>query len=85
MNYSKIYSNRTLFEGFSAVIKREAGACTSDEISEAIRIRRKEINIDNVVRLLQMTDNELKTLKRAVVMAEELSKTTNEVPRLCDL
>lgn len=85
MKYNKIYSNRLLFDAYSDIITHKPGAYTSDEIGEAIRIQKKEINIENVVRLVQMTNNDLKTLKGAVTMAEELAKTTNEVPRLCDL
>lgn len=85
MKYTKIYSNRILFDAYSNLITRKPGAYTSDEFAEAIRIRKKKINIENVAQLVHMSDNDLKALKGAALMAEELAKTTNEVPRLCDL
>lgn len=85
MTAAKIYSNKMLFTEYSKIIARDNGAYTSDEIAEAIRIRKKGINLDNVATLLQMSENDLKLLKGAVKMAEEIAQTTNEVPNLCDL
>lgn len=85
MKASKVYSNKFLFEAYSKVIKRDAGAYTSDEIAEAARIRKKGINIDNVATLVQMSDNDLKMLRGAVHLAEDIAGTTNVVPNLCDL
>ena len=85
MKASKVYSNKFLFEAYSKVIKRDAGAYTSDEIAEAARIRKKGINIDNVATLVQMSDNDLKMLKGAVHLAEDIAAATNVVPNLCDL
>ena len=85
MKASKVYSNKFLFEEYSKIIKRDAGAYTSDEIVEASRIRKKGINLDNVATLIQMSDSDIKMLKGAVRMAEAIAETTNVVPNLCDL
>lgn len=85
MKSIKVYSNKFLFNAYSNVINRAPGAYTSDEIAEAIRIRKKSINLDNVATLLQMSENDLKLLKGAVHMAEEIAATTNVVPNLCDI
>lgn len=85
MNPAKIYSNKMLFTEYSKIITRDNGAYTSDEVAEALRIRKKGINLDNVATLLQMSDNDLKTLNGAVRMAETIAETTNVVPNLCDL
>lgn len=85
MKASKVYSNKFLFEEYSKIIKRDAGAYTSDEIVEAARIRKKGINLDNVATLIQMSDSDIKMLKGAVRMAEAIAETTNVVPNLCDL
>lgn len=85
MKATKIYSNKFLFEEYSKVIRRDDGAYTSDEIDEAVRIRKKGINLDNVATLLQMSENDLKLLKGAVHMAEEIAMQTDEVPPLYNL
>lgn len=85
MKATKVYSNKFLFEEYSKVIRREDGAYTSDEIAEAIRIVNKGLNIANIVKLINLSDNDLKTLKGAVHMAEDIAQMTNEVPNLCDL
>lgn len=85
MKPSKVYSNKFLFEEYSKIIRRDAGAYTSDEIAVAIRIRKKGINLDNVASLLHMSDSDIKLLKGAVHMAEAIAETTNVVPNLCDL
>lgn len=85
MKAEKIYSNKMMFNEYSKIIRRDSGAFTSDEVAEAIRIRKKGINLDNVATLLQMGDNDIKILKGAVRMAENIAKTTNVVPNLCDL
>lgn len=85
MKAAKVYSNKFLFDAYSKIIRRDEGAYNSDEVSEVIRIRKKNIDIANVVKLLNMSDNDLKMLKGAVRMAEEIARVTNEVPNLCDL
>ena len=85
MKATMVYSNKFLFEEYSKIIRRDAGAYTSDEIAEAIRIRKKGINLDNVATLLQMSDTDIKLLKGAVHMAETIAETTNVVPNLYDL
>lgn len=85
MKAVKIYSNKMLFAEYSKIITRDEDAYTSDEVAEAIRIRKKAINFDNVAALLKMSDNDLKLLKGAVIMAEEIAGATNVVPNLCDL
>ena len=85
MKASKVYSNKFLFREYSKVINRDASAYTSDDIDEAIRIINRNINIANVVKLLNVSDKDLKMLKGTVRLAEEIAKTTNEVPNLCDL
>lgn len=85
MKAAKIYSNKFLFDIYAKIIRRDEGAYNSDEVAEAIRIRKKNIDIANVVKLINISDNDLKAIKCAVRMAEEIAKTTDEVPNLCDL
>lgn len=85
MKAEKIYSNKMLFTEYSKIIARDKGAYTSDEVAEAIRIRKNGINLDNVATLLQMSDNDLKLLKGAIRMAEKIATTTNVVPNLYDI
>ena len=85
MKAVKIYSNNFLFGIYTKIIRREKGAFTSDEVAEAIRIINKDINIDNIVTLINMSVNDLKKIKATVRFAEEVAKTTNDVPNLCDL
>lgn len=84
MKLNKIYSNRMLYNIFSDVITKRA-ECTSKDTAEALRIRRKGIDIDVIETLLCYTDKELKEVHETVRIAEEISKTTDEVPKLCDL
>lgn len=85
MTLVKIYSNSFLFSIFEKIIRREEGAYTSDEIAEAIRIVNKDINLAHIAKLINMSVVDLKKIKATVRMAEEIAKTTNEVPKLCDL
>lgn len=85
MTASKVYSNKLLFTEYSKIITRDSGAYNSDEVAEAIRIRKKAINLNNIATLLKMSDNDLKLLKGAIHMAEDIAATTNVVPKLCDL
>ena len=85
MTLSKVYSDKALFEIFSDVVTRADGHITSEDVKEAIRIRKKGINVDNVADLLNMDDATLKGILDTVYLAEKVAEGTTEVPRLCDL
>lgn len=85
MTLSKVYSDKALFEIFSDVVTRAEGHITSADVKEAIRIRKRGINVDNVADLLSMNDTTLKGILDTVYLAEAVAKETTKVPRLCDL
>lgn len=81
----KIYANRALFEIFTSVVTRSEGHMTAADVKEAIRIRKRLLNIDNIVALLMLGDDELKDVLGTVRFAEEVAEKTNVVPNLYDL
>lgn len=85
MTMSKIYSNKALFEVFSDIVTRADGRLTAPDVKEAIRIRKRGINVDSVKRLLSLEDATLKAILDTVYIAEEVAEKTVEVPKLCDL
>lgn len=85
MNAAKIYSDKSLFEIFSRVVESSGEYLKSDEVVEAIRIRNRGLNPDSVYNLAGLDAAELRDILGAVRFAEEVAKTTNVVPRLCDL
>lgn len=85
MTLAKVYANKELFEIFSGVVTRAEGHITSAEAKEAIRIRKKGINVRIVAGLLSLDDATLKSVLDTVYLAETVAEGTTEVPRLCDL
>lgn len=85
MTLKKVYSNRELFAIFSSVVTRDEGHLTTSDVREAIRIRKRGINVANVVGLLNLDDASLKRVLDTVHLAEKVAETRAEVPRLCDL
>lgn len=84
MTMAKVYSNKALYEIFSRVVTKRA-KYSSAEVAEAIRIRRRGIDIDAVVHLLNMTDHDLKAVFETMKLAEKVGKKTDTVPLLCDI
>lgn len=85
MTMAKVYSDKTLFEIFSSVVTRTEGHATSADVKEAIRIRKRGINVDTVAWILRLDDNTLKSVLDTVYLAEKVAEGTNVVPNLCDL
>lgn len=85
MKAAKIYSDKSLFEIFSRVVETSGEYLNSAEVLEAVRIRRRELNADMVYKLAALDEAELKAILGTVRLAEEVAKSTNVVPRLCDL
>lgn len=85
MTIAKVYANKTLFEIFSNIVTRADGRLTPEDVKEAIRIRKRGINITNVEELLRMDDATLKGVLDTVYLAETVAEGTMNVPRLCDL
>lgn len=85
MTAAKVYSNKALFEIFTGVVTRSEGHVTMEEVKEAIRIRKRLLNIDKIVALLMLGDDEMKDILGTIRLAEEVAKKTNVVPNLCDL
>lgn len=85
MTPSKVYSNKRLFEVFSAVVVGAEGHLTTSAVKEAIRIRKRGLNPDSVCKLAGLGEDDLNQILSTVRLAEEVAKTTNVVPNLCDL
>lgn len=85
MTLAKVYADKELFAIFSGVVTRADGYITSEDVKEAIRIRKRGINVVNVAGLLNMDDATLKRVLGTVYLAEVVAEETTEVPRLCDL
>lgn len=85
MKATKIYSSKRLFEIFSHVIETSGEYLKSDEVLEALRIRKRGLNPESVYKLAGLDEAELKHILATVRLAEEVAKTTNVVPNLCDL
>lgn len=85
MTPTKVYSNKRLFDIFSAVVTGAEGHMTSAAVKEAIRIRKHGLNPESVCQLAGLDETMLKDVLGAVRIAEEVAKTTNVVPNLCDL
>lgn len=81
----KVYSNRDLFEIFSSVVTRAEGHVTTEDVKEALRIRKRMLNVDNILALLIVPDDKLKDILGTVRLAEEVAKKTDVVPNLFDL
>lgn len=64
---------------------KDEWAYSSADVSEALRIRRHALNIDAIDYLVTLDEKELKDILATVRYAEEIAKTRDDVPNLCDL
>ena len=85
MTAAKIYANRDLYDIFADVVTKKAHSYKSGDVAEALRIRRKGLNIDAIVGLLALDETEIKDVLKTVKYGEEVAETTDEVPHLYDL
>lgn len=85
MTPAKVYANKVLFDIFTSVVTRAEGHITSADVKEAIRIRKRGINVRNVADLLNMDDATLKGVLDTVYLAEAVAKETTKVPKLYDI
>lgn len=85
MKAAKIYSNKPLFEIFTRVVETSGEYLKSDEVLEAMRIRKRGLSPESVYKLAGLDEAELKDILGTVRLAEDVAKTTNVVPNLYEL
>lgn len=85
MTAAKIYGDKELYEVFQRVVNKEESSFKSEDVAEALRIRRRGLNIDAIVSLLVLDEGAIKKILDTVRYAEKVAEKWDVVPELYEL